>query len=306
MIRQSFAGAVALALALTSGALVRATEIIFDVTIGRQHQTSTGRALPESFVFELGVFEPGFNPTTGNMADWAGRWKPAARAAYFTQGRYYSGVASFTANVAPFTPGAAAYVWGMSGTEWILFRKSAWVWPLGSSVGAPAMTWTADASVTVVCGSVVPSGASFYYRSAAAAGALPPPLPWSEWCKLHFTTAQLSNAAISGPNVDADNDGQSNIMEYAAATWPEQMTSRRQPEITPSIAANPVAAQLSFKTDLRARLIVTGEVSSNLFAWDSTPSATVVTSVPGEYSVRDASPSGTFFRRYLRLRVAPQ
>jgi hypothetical protein len=289
-----------------------ATEIIFDVSNNRKHQISSGSAMPESFVFELGVFAPGFVPSAANVQEWAQKWQPAARAAYYVAnnlGGYFSGVASFTANPTPFTQGAQAYVWGMSGSEWILLKHSTWRWPAGSSIGAPALTWTADATATAVIGSVVPSGATFYYRSTLVTGALPPPLPWNEWRKLHFLTpAQLANPAVSGPAADPDADGASNVMEYAAASWPEKATSLLPPDLNPGWVSTPAGQHLSMKlrVDPRAQLTVSGEISQDLAAWNTDPSATVLTMVPGEYTLRAAVASGNLSRQLLRFRVAPQ
>lgn len=299
-------------LLLMTGALMLrsfATDIVWDITIGRNHLTSTGAALPGSFVFELGAFDAGFTPTAANAADWATKWRAASRAAYDPVTRYFSGSHNFTTNTAPFFPGAQGYMWGISGREWVLIKRSNWLWPVGNPVGGPPTTWSADGAVTAVVGSVVSPGANFYYQTAAVSGALPPALPWSEWQKLYFTPAQLADLAVSGPDADPDGDGQKNVMEYAAATWPVRAASVRLPGVDLLLIPTPAGSHvaLRFRSDLRAQLVVTGGRSSGLQTWDYAPAATVVvSSSAGEIVIRDADPLGAVSKRFLRLRIAPQ
>ena len=49
------------------------------------------------------------------------------------------------------------------------------------------------------------------FLSASAAHSL----TFSEWQAAHFTTAELADPAISGPNADPDGDGRANLIEYA-------------------------------------------------------------------------------------------
>ena len=299
----------ALMLVVTTASVPRAsaTDIVWDVTIGRNHLTSGGVALPGSFIFELGVFEAGFIPLPANVSEWAARWRAASRAAYDPQARYFSGAHSFSSNAAPFFTGVQAYLWGISKREWILVKRSNWQWPAGTAVGGPPTTWSADGAVTAVVGSVVSPGTNFYFQSAAVSGALPPPLPWADWQKLYFTAAQLANASVSGPNGDADGDGQKNVMEYAAGTWPVRASSLSPPNTAGLLVASPAGTHVAirFRSDLRAQLVITGARSSHLLTWDSTPAATVVVdSSPGEIVIRDADPL-QFSRQFLRVQLAP-
>ena len=119
----------------------------------------------------------------------------------------------------------------------------------------------------------------------------------------------MANPAVSGPNADADGDGQKNVMEYAAATLPVRASSVSLPDAVTLLVASPAGTHLAirFRSDLRAQLNVTGARSSELQIWDSTAGAAVVAgSAPGEIIIRDADPVGALARRFLRLQVVPQ
>ncbi len=44
--------------------------------------------------------------------------------------------------------------------------------------------------------------------------------PFEQWRAQHFTAEQLANLGVSGPNADPDQDGRSNLLEYALGTDP--------------------------------------------------------------------------------------
>jgi hypothetical protein len=66
-------------------------------------------------VFELGVFEAGFTPTTANAGAWAANWRRAAVAFYNVNSQRFTGVHPVTSNAAPFLAGAKGYIWGHDG-----------------------------------------------------------------------------------------------------------------------------------------------------------------------------------------------
>jgi hypothetical protein len=91
------------------------------------------------------------------------------------------------------------------------------------------------------------TNALYYYRVAAtnAAGlsaycyALA--TTWSaykQWRQTYFTTAELTNSAVSGDSADRDNDGMINLDEYLAGTDPTNPVSRL---VLYQVASNPAA-----------------------------------------------------------------
>jgi len=288
----------------------RATQIIWDALIGRPHVTSGGQPLPGTFVFLLGVFDLEFIPAAVNRAEWAQRWHTASAARWDPATRYYSGEVNFTTNPVPFTAGNPAWVWGISGTEWILFRRSTWNWPTGSPIGGPPLFWTANSSVSPIAGQVsAPGSAEFYYRTESTGPDLPPVLPWAVWQNLHFTSAQLANPLISGPTADPDGDGFVNASEYAGMSWPLSATSlpplNSETGLVSSAAGLHLALRFSF--DPRADLVFTPEASSDLLKWDATPGVILIMqdSIPGSMFYRQAETVESAARFHLRLRFAP-
>ena len=287
---------------------VRGTQIVWDGVTGLPHALSDGRLFPDTVIFSLGVFASGFTPTSANVGQWAANWTPASHARWDSQVRYYSGVVDFTQNVIPFVPGAPAYVWAVSGREWMLFRRSTWTWPLGSSIGGPPIVWSADQGVTAVVGAVRTSGQSYFYQTAAVTSGDPEAISWVDWRALHFTAAQLANVAVSGPTADPDGDGVNNTMEYAWMTWPMRGASRVVAAATAGLVRTGAGEHLSieFSSDPRARLGFTAEASGGLGSWASGPGEAVVfSSVPGLAVYRSVPPVDGG-RRFLRLRVVPQ
>lgn len=114
---------------------------------------SEAQVLDNTFIFQLGAFEDGFTPSSGNVGDWATNWKVFDQADYngiespVDDGiwGYFSStvnmVAGGTSNSEDLTPGAAsfegqsAFVWirnsddPVEGTEWLLVRADSWVFP---------------------------------------------------------------------------------------------------------------------------------------------------------------------------------
>ena len=102
---------------------------------------SKGVSLDDSFVFELGTFDPALTPDTSNTDDWFSNWRTFDSAGDDSA----NGVLTGTAEVGSVTDysslfeGLEAYVWvrnstgPSSDTEWFLARKLAtpdsWVFP---------------------------------------------------------------------------------------------------------------------------------------------------------------------------------
>lgn len=295
------------ALGLLAAAPASATDIIWDIDLrgANNHLRSTGQKFGDGFVFELGVFASGFTPSAANTAQWAANWTAASRGAWDSQFETASGTASFTANPAPFTIGAQAWLWGICGNEWVLLRKPAWTWPAGSPIGGPATTWTADGTVTMVAGSVVNTASTFTYTSALVSAA-PPPLCFADWQRLFFTAAEIAAPATSGPDADPDADGATNVHEYLTATQPRKKSSMLPLNTAPEFIQNAGSTYLGLRlrTDPRACFQFTAQRSGNLTSW-TTFTPVTVTSTAGLLLVRETLAESAASRSFLRLRLSP-
>lgn len=101
---------------------------------------SEGNVLnPDNFVFELGSFSTGFNPSESNVNDWIANWRA------FDSAVYNAVDGHFTSSVDPYNGGAdvfeglgierTAFIWIRNsdtpepGTEWLVLRADNWVFP---------------------------------------------------------------------------------------------------------------------------------------------------------------------------------
>ncbi|MCW1925852.1 PEP-CTERM sorting domain-containing protein [Luteolibacter arcticus] len=106
---------------------------------------SSGAALGNTFVFELGAFDAGFTPNESNVEDWVAHWNVFDRASYNESIGYFASSvkmqADGTSNSAWLTPGSGsfegleAFLFIRNGdlpmplTEWLLARASTWIFP---------------------------------------------------------------------------------------------------------------------------------------------------------------------------------
>jgi hypothetical protein len=99
--------------------------------------------------------------------------------------------------------------------------------------------------------------------------------PWEAWRLAHFTTAELTNAAISGAEADPDSDRLSNLLEYSVNLDPRMAETNRA--FTAEIEMNPNDNKpylvLTHKrrtgkpSDVRCEVFV----SNDLATWSSGP-----------------------------------
>jgi hypothetical protein len=287
-----------------------ATQINWNSTSGAINQTSAGSPMSQSFVFELGSFQSGFTPEASNVADWAANWSSASRAAYSVSSSRYSAVYNFSTNVAPFTENAAAYVWGISSSEWILFRKASWLWPVASSNPlAFPIDWTtantpSDPLMAIV-GSV--NGSGFLLKSASVPNQPLPALFYADWRRLYFNTTEQGNLSVSGPNADPDSDGISNVMEYARSSNPRSAVSQGVEGVSAMIYTESSQNYLGlrFFYEPRARLQFTAERNSTLTGAWSNASILSLPASPGVASFRETQPLSGSPRSFMRLSLTP-
>ncbi|OYV06093.1 MAG: hypothetical protein CFE26_08160 [Verrucomicrobiales bacterium VVV1] len=295
------------------GASASANRINWFSTLNRTNLTSSGQPMDSQFRFELGVFINGFTPTSANTSQWAANWRSPQRTRYNPN----PGVRQFNEefivedNDAPYTVGAAAYLWGFRGNaasgEWILIRNITWTWPAPNPFNPTPPSWNAADAATpvsgvVILGSVHASGSPHLMQSAAVTNSAPPTTSWAVW-----QADELEGVTLNGPNDDADGDGISNLIEFAFGT-------------TPKTANTPVATPASIlelsgqrylqitvprRVDHAATLVI--EVSPDLGNWYSGTSHTqVVSNTLTSLVVRDLTPlSSTATKRFMRVRAIP-
>lgn len=267
------------------------------------NRTSAGASMSRGFSFELGVFKDGFVPSAANTAQWVAKWVPAQRVAYNESLDRFDGSFTVLDNIPPFTAGAAAYVWGFQGgvasSEWILFRKSDWSWPVSSPMDPIQLYWN-TASATAVLGSINVSGSPYLMQSAAVADAASPATTWLQW-----QADELAGEVLNGPDDDPDQDGWSNLLEFVFGTPP--MAAGAPPLMTTQIVT--VGAQrflqitIPRRSDHPATLSV--QVSSDLTNWDEGPAFTgEVSNSPAAWVVRDLTPMDAAHpKRFMRLKA---
>jgi hypothetical protein len=297
-------GRIGLVASIALFGLARAERLNWFSDPNRTNLTSTGQLMDGAFRFELGVFTGGFVPTSGNTSQWAAHWTAAERIPYNASSKRISSIFTVTDNDAPFSVGANAYVWGFKGSEasgeWILFRKSTWIWPSPNPFNPFTVDWSVAQANVVVLGNVNASGSPSLMQSAAVSNSAPPDTSWSQW-----QDEELAGVSLNGPNDDADGDGISNLIEFVFGTLPKTANT---PVATPSSfleLSGQRYLQISIprRRDHPATLVV--EVSSDLAIWNSGASHTqVVSDDASALVVRDLTPIGPASpKRFMRLRA---
>ena len=138
--------------------------------------------------------------------------------------------------------------------------------------------------------------------------------PWGLWQSLHFTTAQLNNAAISGPTAAPAGDGISNLMKYALNLNPMTCGAGGLPVMGVVTINGSNYLTLTYTQVISATDITyTPEVSGNLQTWNSGSGsiATVsVTNNPGGVTrtvvVRDLTPMTPGGGQFIQLKVTQE
>jgi len=292
---------------LVTQAATMANRINFYSDLGAPGLAGTGQPLDANTYFELGVFTGGFVPTAQNTAEWAAHWSPAQRTEFNSRNSWFTAVFPVTSNVAPFTAGASAYVWGFSGSEsqgqWILFRSTSWTWPTASDTAPVPLYWSSKDANVVVVGSLPASSNGIGLRTPAGGDSPPPVTTWAQWRQ-----SKLNGLVPTNPSDDADGDGVANIIEYALGTEPGLAVDRPNPsnwlQTGNANGREYLELRVPRRRDHPVDLVV--EISNDLKTWSSGATATeTVEDTAQALTVRDRTPIGEGEpRRFMRVRAA--
>jgi len=126
---------------------------------------------------------------------------------------------------------------------------------------------------------------------------------FSSWRTARFTSGELADANISGPNADPDGDGYPNLLEYALGLEPKSADSTGLPEL--GTTATDWVYTYTRPAD-RSDLAYTVEVSTDLGSW-TTGDVTheLVASVGVSETWRARLPLSSAANVFFRLKVVP-
>jgi hypothetical protein len=274
-----------------AGTAIQAQPIIWSSSTQKSNNDSLGSQMDAGFNFQLGVFRNGFTPNLSNLSQWPAHWAMAGNTTYNVSASRFSGQINATNNQT-FAAGTPAWVFGFrdtsTGSEWILFRHTTWLWPQADPMNPFPLSWSASAANQVVIGNIQPTG-SLQMTSAEVKS-------WTQW-----QTAELTGESANGPNHDPDGDGIPNLIEFALATPP------RSGPTTPAIPVTRVDGRLEMSVPRKIGRMVnlSIEVSGNLTDWQSGPGITQeISNTPTALTVRDVHPDTPLAsRRFIRLRA---
>ncbi|MBK8475766.1 MAG: carbohydrate binding domain-containing protein [Opitutaceae bacterium] len=131
-----------------------------------------------------------------------------------------------------------------------------------------------------------------------------PATTYTTWRSAHFSGADLTNNAISGPTADPDRAGLTNYARYAFA-----LSARGQvgPPVTPGSITTGGATYLTLTFNRRATATdatYTVESSPDLVTWTPVPGAVYAPGAASPVTYRDTVALASAARRFLRLRVS--
>ena len=249
-------------------------------SLGDVFTDSLGVPLTDSWAFHLGFFEAGFSPTAENTEDWSSQWTT------LDISQYEPAISSF-GGIWPndgISTGQIGYIWGLNrsleSNQWILVRADDWIIPVDSPI-LPNVDWFTLDITEVVVGSF----ATASLTTAVTEGA-PAFLSAEQWLALQFNDAQLLDDSISGLDADPDQDGQTNLEEFAFGNDPQQAD-------VVCIEAEVEGGFFRFTSPRvrNAEVAYFGQVSSNLIDWSEETSAVVLESELSEFlTFRDLTP----------------
>ncbi len=264
---------------------------------------SNGNAMCTGFIYELGVFTSGFEPTPSNVADWDANWHCADRVSRSSVVNAFGSSFRVWNNSAPFTSGAKGWILGKketpTGTEKILFRNSNWIWPSAQAATAgPSLQreWHVDAKSPmdeVVLGSVNPEGSPHLMQSTVV-------FDYDQWANLHFEEGEASD-----PNESANGDDVPNLLKFAFGMNPHDKGGRPETPVGKMLIGNDEFLKMTVPRHGISLANMRVQVSSDLQHWqDDEDAIEVVADDQSAWVVRDKTPfAETGGKRFMRLKI---
>ena len=178
---------------------------------------------PQQYFF-LGAFEPGFTPTADNRSEWLANWTMVGSQRLFSGG-FFNQASVLESNSGATAIGAPAYIWGVSGNEWVLLNSALWTWPNANSPINPITPSFQISRVTTEAtfGTISDDGNEVTFAVSNNADA--PSVTADRFLEL-FDQDDFTE--------DPDQDGLTNLEEFALAGSPISAASR------PSILIEPI------------------------------------------------------------------
>ena len=291
--------------------LVNASQVVWFSRAASVHVDHSGTSLDDSYVFELGAFNIGFTPSISNTAEWAANWHPADRSSYQTDTQTFGGTYLNQTNEAVFQTSNRGYIWGYSAanpTQWILIGDSSWKWPDTSDPLAFPLQWNVSSANSVIAGQVDPSESNGYFLKTSTVNQSSLPVITAEaWQLSHFNSGQLGEPALSGWQSDPDEDGLTNLIEFALDSRPLIADRNGLPTAEPVTVDGQTFLQLTFKKSPSAPLDYLVEVSFDQRNWNSGEFFTeLVLDTPTRLTVRSSVAIHLLDRQFMRLVVGLQ
>jgi hypothetical protein len=262
------------------------------------NRAADGQPMNGFFRFQLGAFAAGFVPTPSNAAQWAENWVPAATADYHEGNKLFQGQFTLSANTAPFTVNAKAWIWGFrndaAGGDWILFRAPGWRWPAANPLNPPLRQWNTKDATEVVLGQVSATGSPFLMQAAEV-------VTYDQW-----RTSALAGQAADSPGDDADGDGVANFLEFVLGSLPDDPSSVVRPPVSMVEVAGRKHLLMTVPRVPGRLFDGVVEVSGDLSEWRSGPPFTTIVSDGAEgLVVRDLAPAGPAHpKRFIRFKAS--
>lgn len=141
------------------------------------------------------------------------------------------------------------------------------------------------------------------------------PINYANWLRGYYNTAERADFAITGPDADPDNDGLSNLFEFATGSRPDKSVSGGVDKgaivSLENVSGLPHRTiSLRITAQAAAALLLEGQISSDLTpnGWSNVPLLNTIDHGDGTitYQFQDPLPAGTEQRRFMRIRATAQ
>jgi hypothetical protein len=281
--------------ALCSQAMAAPATVNFFCTVAGGHRKANAQPLGADAFVEVGAFIDNFDPTPANRPLWRDKWRSLQRVMYDPQTQFFSGAASYTSNVAPFTTNNKVWIWifDLSG-NWALYSNTGWTWPTTVGPGGLPLDCSPDTANITRAGTVSVSNPEIV--CSLVTDAPPPGVTYEKWAELTLPIG------ARGKTTDHDQDGQNNLVEYAFGTNPANAGSFSSPGKVKNYGGQNCLA-VEFQKYWALDVTYTVQWSENLQDW-FTSNLTTIENTTARLEVRDANPLGSQTKRFLRVHIS--